>query len=296
MKYIEATFTITDHEGNAITDTLMLQTIKDILCEYAGEAGFEAFEEQADGIVGYVQKQMFNEDILCQNINALPFDDVKVAYNLRDVEDKNWNETWEEQGFEPITIEGKCVIHDTIHPAHTEGKDITDVVIDTKQAFGTGSHETTHMIIKELFEMDLKGKSVLDCGCGTGILSIISSINGAKDITGYDIDEWSVENTKHNCILNNVANVNVLHGDSTVISPLKKKFDVVIANINRNILLADMPAFRQAMNDNGVLILSGFYTDDAQTLIDKAESMGLKEAKRDSENDWCMLKFTRIDG
>lgn len=176
MKYIEATFTITDREGNAITDTLMLQTIKDILCEYAGEAGFEAFEEQSDGIVGYVQKQMFNEDILCQNINALPFDDVKVAYNLRDAEDKNWNETWEEQGFEPITIEGKCVIHDTIHPAHTEGKDITDVVIDTKQAFGTGSHETTHMIIKELFEMDLKGKSVLDCGCGTGILSIISSI------------------------------------------------------------------------------------------------------------------------
>lgn len=105
-----------------------------------------------------------------------------------------------------------------------------------------------------------------------------------------------MENTKHNCILNNVANVNVLHGDSTVISPLKKKFDVVIANINRNILLADMPAFRQAMNDNSILILSGFYTHDAQTLIDKAESMGLKEAKRDSENDWCMLKFTRIDG
>ena len=215
---------------------------------------------------------------------------MKVAYSLRDAEDKNWNETWEEQGFEPITIEGKCVIHDTIHPAHTEGKDITDVVIDTKQAFGTGSHETTHMIIKELFEMDLKGKSVLDCGCGTGILSIAAAKFGAVSIIGYDVDEWSVNNSRHNAMLNGKQDkIRIFHGDSEVLGSISGKFDVVAANINRNILLEDMPRFCGKMNNRAVLILSGFYETDIPILTDKASELNLRETDRMTEDGWACL-------
>lgn len=291
MKYLSARFQITDLKGNRISDESFLQTIKDIICCYAGEAGFESFEDDEDCVIGYVQKTLFNEDVLSCYLQNIPLQNVKVVYNLCDVEDKNWNEAWEEKGFESIIIDGRCIIHDTMHAPDIIDNGMLDITIDTKQAFGTGTHETTFMIISELLGIDLNNKYVLDCGCGTGILSIITSKLGAAKIVGYDIDEWSVNNTKHNCKINNVMNVKALQGDATIIDSLTDRFDLVMANINRNILLADIPLFKKVMASDALLLLSGFYEDDAKLLIDKACTLGLTYVSQVTRNKWCMLKF-----
>ena len=295
MKYIKATFTITDINGKAVNNIIMLQTTKDLLCEIAGRAGFESFEDENNIVYGYIQKELFDKDLLDNNIQFIPLNNIKISYILQDIKNKNWNEAWEETGFEPIIIKNKCIIHDTIHAGTPNLNNILDIIIDTKQAFGTGNHETTFMIANRLFDIDIYGKSILDCGCGTGILSIISSKLGAKQVTGYDIDEWSVENTKHNCTLNNEKNIKVLHGDADIISSLDSKYDIVLANINRNILLHDMPKFKLAMVPNATLILSGFYMQDADLLINKAKELNIKETRRDTKNNWCMLEFINAD-
>ena len=295
MKYIKATFTITDINGKAVNNIIMLQTTKDLLCEIAGRAGFESFEDENNIVYGYIQKELFDKDLLDNNIQFIPLNNIKISYILQDIKDKNWNEAWEETGFEPIIIKNKCIIHDTIHAETPNLNNILDIIIDTKQAFGTGNHETTFMIANRLFDIDIYGKSILDCGCGTGILSIISSKLGAKQVTGYDIDEWSVENTKHNCTLNNEKNIKVLHGDADIISSLDSKYDIVLANINRNILLHDMPKFKLAMVPNATLILSGFYMQDADLLINKAKELNIKETRRNTKNNWCMLEFINAD-
>ena len=284
MKYIQAIFTVT-------CDTATLQTAKDLLCALAGEAGFEAFEDHGTTVTGYAQKELFSDEILNGTLRPFPIDGVEISYSIADAEYKNWNSAWEEQGFAPITIDGRCVVHDTQHLPDSIPDGAFDVTIDTKQAFGTGNHETTAMIISRLLDTDLKDKSVLDCGCGTGILSIVAAKAGAESVTGYDIDEWSVENTMHNCAINGITNVRAMKGDASVINEFDRKFDIVMANINRNILLADMPAFKQAMAEDGTLILSGFYEADADMLTAKAETLGLKETKRAVKNNWCMLVF-----
>ena len=290
MKYLKTTFTVTYGNGGGIKDETLLQTAKDILCQLAGTAGFESFEEEGDTVTGYVQKGVFDKGALDDSLSFFPIENVNITYETQEAEDKNWNEAWEETGFEPISVNGKCVIHDTMHRAAvTEG--MLDITIDAKQAFGTGTHETTYMIVNRLLSCDLKGKRVLDCGCGTGILSIIAAKLGAESVTGYDIDEWSVDNTRHNCALNGVANVEAVHGDASVIGTMEKSFDLVVANINRNILLDDMPSFKAAMAGNSMLILSGFYGKDAGMLAEKAEGLGLELVGSDTRNDWCMLVF-----
>lgn len=292
MKYQKARFIFTDGKGGEIKDKALLQTVKDIMCCFAGEAGFESFEEDENGMIGYVQKHMLDLNSLRNCIEFFPVEDVKISYELDDAEDKNWNEKWESEGFEPIFVSDKCVIHDTIHPVKLKDKtDMLDITIDARQAFGTGNHETTYMIVDELLNMDLSGKNVLDCGCGTGILSIIASKLGAEDIIGYDIDEWSVRNAEHNCEINKVDGIKVLHGDVNVISTIKTRYDVILANINRNILLNDMPMFRQKMKNDAVLLLSGFYIEDSDILIQKAQSIGLGLVKKKNKNNWCMLVF-----
>jgi len=150
------------------------------------------------------------------------------------------------------------------------------------------------MIVSELFNTKIQEKNVLDCGCGTGILSIVSAKLGAQGVTAYDIDDWSVENTRHNCSLNGVSNIDIKHGDASLLNTIDKKFDIVLANINRNILLADMAAFRNAMADGGILLLSGFYTQDAYLLINHAKELNLSLTKQTTKNDWCMLRFETI--
>ena len=283
MKYLVANFNI------LTTKSIDKQTICDLLCATLGEVGFESFEETDSGIDAYIQEELFDREALQQAIDNFDIPHLNLSYNINKVEDKDWNEAWENEGFAPIQIGDLCVIYDAKHPIPENLHPQVNVGIDAKLAFGTGNHETTRMVISYLFEIDLKNKRVLDCGCGTGILGIVSSKLGAKDIIGYDIDEWSVENTKHNAEINHVNNIEVFHGDASVLSHISGVFDVVLANINRNILLADLHHFKEVMAPNAKLVLSGFYEQDVSVLLEKAKAQGLSCTKQLSENQWACL-------
>ena len=267
----------------------MIQIARDLLTDALGEAGFETFEDTEDGIKGYVQESLFDENAMNDVISNFMLPDVTINANIQEAEYKNWNEEWEEAGFERININDSITIYDA---RHDDGNGIASGIsigIETKQAFGTGTHETTRMIVSTLLNIDLKGKRVLDCGCGTGILGIAASKLGASEVVGYDIDEWSSENAIHNAELNGVGNMKVMLGDASVLKSVEGNFDVVLANINRNILLADMPAFVSVMADNSLLILSGFYASDVDLLIEKASSLGLSKIDTKSDSEWTCL-------
>ena len=282
MKYLVAEFKIECQDG-------MIQIARDLLTDALGEAGFETFEDTEDGIKGYVQESLFDENAMNDVISNFMLPDVTINANIQEAEYKNWNEEWEEAGFERININDSITIYDA---RHDDGNGIASGIsigIETKQAFGTGTHETTRMIVSTLLNIDLKGKRVLDCGCGTGILGIAASKLGASEVVGYDIDEWSSENAIHNAELNGVDNMEVMLGDASVLKSVEGKFDVVLANINRNILLADMPAFVSVMADDSLLILSGFYASDVDLLIEKASSLGLSKIDSKSDSEWTCL-------
>lgn len=282
MKYLVAEFKIECQDG-------MIQIARDLLTDALGEAGFETFEDTEDGIKGYVQESLFDENAMNDVISNFMLPDVSISANIQEAEYKNWNEEWEEAGFERININDSITIYDA---RHDDGAGIASGIsigIETKQAFGTGTHETTRMIVSTLLNIDLKGKRVLDCGCGTGILGIAASKLGASEVVGYDIDEWSSENAIHNAELNGVGNMKVMLGDASVLKSVEGKFDVVLANINRNILLADMPAFVSVMADDSLLILSGFYASDVDLLIEKASSLGLSKIDSKSDSEWTCL-------
>jgi len=287
MKYQSAIFVAKIDDSTDIE----LNTAYELVAAMAGEAGFESFETEGDTLVGYVQEALFDKEALDEALSQFPIEGVSVSYTLHDVEDKDWNADWENNGFEPIDIDGRCVIHDTLHPT-SEHPDVMDVVIDAKMAFGTGCHATTRMMVRALLDLDLGGKRVLDCGCGTGILGIVAAKAGAAEVVGYDIDEWSVENTRHNARLNNVDNLEALTGDIKVLSHVDGLFDVVVANINRNILLNDMPELREVMASDGMLIISGFYESDAGQLIACAQGLGLSVITTSSVGDWASLVFS----
>ena len=282
MKYLVAEFKIECQDG-------MIQIARDLLTDALGEAGFETFEDTEDGIKGYVQESLFDENAMNDVISNFMLPDVSISANIQEAEYKNWNEEWEEAGFERININDSITIYDA---RHDDGNGIASGIsigIETKQAFGTGTHETTRMIVSTLLNIDLKGKRVLDCGCGTGIWGIAASKLGASEVVGYDIDEWSSENAIHNAELNGVDNMKVMLGDASVLKSVEGKFDVVLANINRNILLADMPAFVSVMADDSLLILSGFYASDVDLLIEKASSLGLSKIDSKSDSEWTCL-------
>lgn len=281
MKYYEAEFTITPYSSDA----------SDLVAALAGEAGFETFEETETGLKGYVQQSLFSEDALREALTDFPIENVSVAYEMREVEDRDWNEQWEQEGFEPIIIENRLAIHDGRHLP--EGDYPIAIEIDAKQAFGTGTHETTRMVCATLLETELKHQRVLDCGTGTGILSICALKLGARQAIGYDIDEWSVDNARHNAVINRVDGLfQSLLGDARILHELDGTFDIVLANINRNILLADLPLFREKMAAGARLILSGFYTADSQLLIEKAASLGLRLRSQKDDHDWACLCFS----
>lgn len=282
MKYLVAEFKIECQDD-------MIQIARDLLTDALGEAGFETFEDTEDGIKGYVQESLFDENAMNDVISNFMLPDVTINANIQEAEYKNWNEEWEEAGFERININDSITIYDA---RHDDGNGIASGIsigIETKQAFGTGTHETTRMIVSTLLNIDIKGKRVLDCGCGTGILGIAASKLGASEVVGYDIDEWSSENAIHNAELNGVGNMKVMLGDASVLKSVEGKFDVVLANINRNILLADMPAFVSVMADDSLLILSGFYASDVDLLIEKASSLGLSKIDSKSDSEWTCL-------
>ena len=287
MKYYVANFDIECAEE-------MLQPARELLSAAACEAGFEAFEDTDNGIAGYVQRTLYDKEVLDAAIADYMPEGTQVTYNIEEVPDQDWNQGWEDQGFEPIGVSDHLVIYDAKHTDMSmfAGDDgVMRIFIEARNAFGTGTHQTTRMILRRLLGMDLTGKSVLDCGCGTGILGIVALRLGANRVLGYDIDEWSSENAKHNAALNGVENLDVLLGDASVLDGVKEEFDVVIANINRNILLNDMIAFRSHLKTGGRLILSGFYETDVPMLEQAAQSNGLTIIDVVTDGEWACAMF-----
>jgi len=281
MKYFETEFTISPYSSDA----------SDMVAALAGEAGFETFEETDTGLKGYVQQSLFSEEVLQEALADFSFEGVSVTYVIREAENRDWNEQWEQEGFEPIMIKDRLVIHDGRHLP--EASFPVAIEIDAKLAFGTGTHETTRMICATLLDSDLHDKRILDCGTGTGILSICALKLGAREAIGYDIDEWSADNARHNAVINRVDDrFQSLLGDATILNKVEGSFDLILANINRNILLADMPLLREKMAPGARLILSGFYTDDSQLLIEKAASLGLRLLSQKEDHDWACLVFS----
>mgnify|MGYP002770270945 FL=1 len=287
MKYYVANFDIECAEE-------LLQPARELLSAAACEAGFEAFEDTDNGIAGYVQRPLYDKEALDAAIADYMPEGTQVTYNIEEVPDQDWNQGWEDQGFEPIGVSDHLVIYDAKHTDMSmfAGDDgVMRIFIEARNAFGTGTHQTTRMILRRLLGMDLTGKSVLDCGCGTGILGIVALRLGANRVLGYDIDEWSSENAKHNAALNGVDNLDVLLGDASVLDGVKEEFDVVIANINRNILLNDMTAFRSHLKTGGRLILSGFYETDVPMLEQAAQSNGLTIIDVVTDGEWACAMF-----
>lgn len=261
MEYLKTIFTIESTISSDIQiEKETLSTASDICAALAGYVGYESFENTDNGIIGYIQKNVYNRDTLKNSIEDFPLENISVKFHTEEAENKNWNEEWENEGFSPILIGERCIIHDTHH--QMVSKYPITIEIDAKQAFGTGTHDTTRMIVEQLLNSDIKGKRILDCGCGTGILSIVASKCRAKEIIGYDIDEWSVKNTLHNAQINNTNNISVIHGDASILETIDSRFDLVLANINRNILINDMPYWTKMMSTASELIVSGFYVQD----------------------------------
>lgn len=287
MKYLLTDFHFT------CKDEELLQPCRELLADGCGECGYESFEDTEDGIIGYIQQDMYSEMALREVIENFPIEGVTIIYSTEEIPDQDWNAAWEAEGFEPINVSGRVTIYDV---RHTEDPDAFSTPINigicASNAFGTGTHETTRMIVATLLQLPLEGKRILDCGCGTGILAITALKCGAREAVGYDIDEWSSENAKHNGELNGVGEqLDVLLGNSSVLSHVDGLFDVVLANINRNILLEDMEHFVSVMASDAMLILSGFYEEDAPLLIEKAASLGLHEVDRKTDNNWCCVKL-----
>lgn len=287
MKYFVANFKIE-------CEPELMQPARELLSAAACEAGFEAFEDTEDGLQGYVQRPLYNKEALDEAIADYMPEGATVTYDVEEVPDQDWNQGWEEEGFEPIGVSENLIIYDAKHTdmnmfAGNDG--VMRIFIEARNAFGTGTHQTTRMILRRLLGMNLNGKKVLDCGCGTGVLGIVASRLGADRVLGYDIDEWSSENAKHNASINGVGNLDVMLGDASVLDVVDEEFDVVIANINRNILINDMSAFKRHMKNDGCLILSGFYESDVPMLEKAAmdNAMSLKDVVTDEE--WACALF-----
>ena len=291
MKYNVIKISLISEDNSNADSSEIMEIAKELATAIAGDAGCESFDEDGNTVNGYVQEGCLDEDILKESLNPFPLEGIRADYKIEPVEDKNWNEEWEKGGFEPIIVDDKCIIHDTMH--QTESNGMEEITIDAVQAFGTGTHETTQMIVSHIINGAARGRKVLDCGCGSGILSIAAMKYGAESVFAYDIDSWSSENTVHNAEINNVSGIEVHLGDASVLDNISNRFDVVLANINRNILLADMPSFTKVMADGASLVISGFYTEDAEILIEKAASLGLEKEKAFDKNNWCCLVFKK---
>lgn len=278
MKYIEITFDITPN-----TDIN-----RDILASLSGDAGIESFMETDNGLTGYAPTNALNVALLDKIIANFPIPDVEVAYFLKETEDRNWNEEWE-KSFTGVLIAGKIMVYTSEYPS---GDAEYRIRISPRQAFGSGSHQTTAMILERLLDVDTTGKKVIDAGCGTGILGIFCAMRGASHILGYDIDNWSVKNTQEHITLNKIKTMEVREGDVSTIRN-EKDYDLILANINRNILLRDVPKMMQSLKEHGTVILSGFYEEDAPFILEMAKAQGLQQVYSLTRERWTMLHLER---
>ena len=262
----------------------------DVLTDELGEIGFSTFETDNDTLIAYAKQTDFSLESLNEMAENNELSSEK--YSVEEVEDKDWNEEWEKNYFQPIVVDGgesKCVIHSSFHAEVPEAD--FDIVINPKMSFGTGHHETTSSMLRWILSDSMQGKKVLDMGCGTAVLGILAKMRGADYVMGVDIDEWCKENATESAELNNVE-MEIKLGDASIL-PQEETFDVILANINRNILLADMDKYAACLNGGGNLYMSGFYTEDIAIIREKAESLGLKYEDFKEKNNWVAVKFLK---
>ena len=277
MVYIEVEFTIEP-----------LFPARDILVSELADIGFESFVETPAGVQAYVTKNEFSAPTI-EALSVMNNTEFQLKYTAKEIADQNWNEVWE-SNFDPITIGEKCEIRAPFHPENPNVQ--LEVLIAPKMSFGTGHHETTYQMVERLFDLELENQQVLDMGCGTGILAIVAEKLGAKQIKGIDIDDWSVENTHENIALNECENIEVLQGDVALLGT--ESFDVVLANINKNVLLADIPKYAEVLHTGGALLLSGFFDVDVADVLAVCEQNGLSHVQTNSKNTWAMLHVKKI--
>ncbi|PWK18323.1 50S ribosomal protein L11 methyltransferase [Xanthomarina spongicola] len=261
-----------------------LQPATEILIAELGYAGFESFVETDEGVTAYIQKDEWHDAIL-EDIQILDSDEFEISFTFNEIEQVNWNQEWE-KNFNPIVVENLCSVR---APFHEKPTTKYDIVIEPKMSFGTGHHETTHMMIQYILKNDFEGKSVLDMGCGTGVLAILAEMKGANPVDAIDYDNWCYLNSLENVARNNCKHITVLEGDANLL--VDRKYDVIIANINRNILLNDMEQYTKCLNPNGVLFLSGFYVDDIPIIEAECNKFQLNLVESIEKNQWVALKF-----
>lgn len=279
MAYTEVKFICTPN--NEIVNSVLSATI--------AELGFESFVEDELGTTAYIQNDMFDVEKLDEVLNNFPIE-AEIIYTYKVIEDENWNEVWEKNYFQPLIIDNKCIIQSTFHdvPATYE----YNIYIDPKMAFGTGHHQTTELMIREILKDDFNKKSVLDMGAGTAILAILASMRGADPITAIDIDQWAYDNALENLKLNNINNVDVKIGGAELLGDTS--YDIILANINRNILLNDIHVYASVLNAGGTLYMSGFYEEDIPAITEECNKHDLTFDYNTTKDNWVAVKFTKI--
>jgi ribosomal protein L11 methyltransferase len=261
-----------------------LQPASDILIAELSELGFDSFVETKEGLLAYVKKENWNP-LALQNVQILSNENCSINYEVSEIEQENWNEQWE-SNFEPINVDNQCVVR---APFHDKPDVEFDIVIMPKMSFGTGHHETTHMMLQLVLALDFTGKSVLDMGCGTGVLAILAAMKGASSVDAIDIDNWSYLNALENVAGNSCKHINVFEGDVSLLT--NQNYDIIMANINRNILLADIPIYVDHLKKGGILLLSGFYEEDIPLISKECEANGLSFKENLEKNNWVASKY-----
>lgn len=272
MNYVEVSF---------LLDPIL--PAREVLMAELAELGFESFVESEEGLTAYIQQPDWNEGLL-EGLMTSSITDLKMSWEVKTIEATNWNAEWE-KSFDPISVDGACLIRAPFHEIQGDYKFV--ITIEPKMSFGTGHHATTHLIISEMLQMKWEGLDVLDMGSGTAVLAILAEKMGARDIDAIDIDEWAFENAEENAKRNDCTKIRCLLGGAELLGD--KKYDVILANINRNILLRDMNLYRAVLKDGGKILFSGFYEQDVIELEKVATPLGLKIQNKRLMNEWCML-------
>ena len=278
--YTKIKFTVTPNE----------EVATDILAALLAEIGFESFVPDESGMEAYVPHNMFDDTAIAAVVDTFPLEGYGITYESEFIEGEDWNAEWEKNYFQPIVLGEDCVIHSTFHTDVPKAR--YDILIDPKMAFGTGYHQTTCHMLRAILASDMTGKKVLDMGCGTALLAILARKHGATDVVAIDIDEFAYENAKENVVLNNTADIEVRLGGADAIKD-DDSFDFVIANINHNILLADMANYVRCMHSGSQIFISGFYTDDMEVLKEEASRNGLRYIGYAEDNRWAMMRFVK---
>ncbi|MBI3520098.1 MAG: 50S ribosomal protein L11 methyltransferase [Bacteroidetes bacterium] len=274
MNYIQYSFTVSPPEPGS-----------DILIALLSDIGFESFTQNETGLDAYIQEEFDNEDL----VKELAFDDFSFSFVRTEIPKTNWNEEWE-KNFNPVYVDDLVCIRAHFHPKSDTAKH--DIIITPKMSFGTGHHDTTWLVSKTMFSLNFNNTSVLDMGCGTGILAILAKQLGATRILGIDIDDWSIENSIENAGINHVSDIEFKKGDASLL-PTHEAFDVILANINKNVLKKDLPSYFACLKKDGHLLLSGFFTADVDELKTLAIGIGFRFEESYNKNEWAVIKLKK---